>query len=77
MVRFFRHAFKASHLHEAILRYVQKAPDDIRCESDRNEFEELMAAKKESAPGPMGFRKVSTGVLEAQVLSFYTTCTNT
>ena len=37
-----------------ILRYVQKAPDDIRWEIDRNEFDELMAAKKESAPGPDG-----------------------
>ena len=42
------------HLHEAILRCVQKAPDDIRCEIDRNEFDEVMAAKKESAPGPDG-----------------------
>ena len=54
VVRFFRHALKASHLHEAILRYVQKAADDIRWESDGNEFEELMAARKESTPGPDG-----------------------
>ena len=42
------------HHHENILRYVQKAPDDIRWEIDRNEFDELMATKKESAPGPDG-----------------------
>ena len=40
------------HCHENILRYVQKALDDICWEIDRNEFDELMAAKKESAPGP-------------------------
>ena len=32
--------------HEAILKYVQKAPDDIRWEIDRNEFHEHMATKK-------------------------------
>ena len=43
------------HRHcENILRYVQKAPDDIRWELDKNEFDELMATKKESAPGPGG-----------------------
>ena len=40
------------HHYENILRYVQKAPDDIRWEIDRNEFDELLATKKESAPGP-------------------------
>ena len=35
------------HHYENILRYVQKAPD-------RNEFDELMATEKESAPGPDG-----------------------
>ena len=59
------------HLHETILRYDQKAPDDIRWEIDRNEFNEIMAAKRDSAPGPK-FRMVSTGVLEASVLSFCT-----
>ena len=34
------------HCHETILRYVQKVPDDIRGEIDRNEFDELMATKK-------------------------------
>ena len=42
------------HHYENILRYVQKAPDDIRWEIDRNEFDELMAAKKESASDPDG-----------------------
>ena len=42
------------HHYEDILQYVQKAPDDIRWEIDKNEFDELMAAKKESAPGPDG-----------------------
>ena len=42
------------HHYENILRYVQKAPDDIRWEIDRNEFDELMATKKESAPGLEG-----------------------
>ena len=42
------------HCHEIILGCVQKAPDDIRWEIDRNEFDELMATKKESAPGPDG-----------------------
>ena len=34
------------HCHETILRYVQKAPDDIRWKIDRNEFGELIATKK-------------------------------
>ena len=37
-----------------ILRYVQKAPDDIRWTIDRTEFDELIAVKKDSAPGPDG-----------------------
>ena len=41
------------HCHETIFRYVQKALDDIRWEIDRNEYE-LMATKKDSAPGPNG-----------------------
>ena len=40
--------------YENILRYVQKAPDDIRWTIDRTEFEELIALKKDSAPGPDG-----------------------
>ena len=42
------------HCHETILGYVQKAPDDVRWEIDRNELNELLATKKESAPGPYG-----------------------
>ena len=45
------------YCHETILRYVQKAPDDMRWEIDRNEFDELMATKKESAPGPDEIQK--------------------
>ena len=42
-----RHALKSErhHCHETILRYVQKGPDDIRWESDRNDFDELMTTK--------------------------------
>ena len=36
------------------LGYVQKAPDDIRWVIDKNEFDELIATKNESAPGPDG-----------------------
>ena len=41
------------HCYETILEYVQKTPDDIRWETDKNEFDELLATK-ESAPGPDG-----------------------
>ena len=44
------------HHYENILRYVPKAPDGVRWEIDRNEFDELMATK-ESAPGPDGIQK--------------------
>ena len=39
---------------EDILRFVQKAPDDIRWTIDKTEFDELVATKKDSAPGPDG-----------------------
>ena len=42
------------HQFENLLQYVQKAPDDIRWVIDRNEFDELIAMKKDSAPGPDG-----------------------
>ena len=42
------------HQYEDILRHVQKAPDDIRWTIDRTEFDELIAMKKDSAPGPDG-----------------------
>ena len=43
------------HCYETFLRYVQKAPDDIRCSIDRNEFDELMATKKNSLQVLTGF----------------------
>ena len=42
------------HRRENILRHVQKAPDDIRWVIDNSEFDELMATRKEAAPGPDG-----------------------
>ena len=42
------------HQYEDILRYVEKAPDDIRWTIDRTEFDELIAMKKDSAPGTDG-----------------------
>ena len=42
------------HQFEDILRFVQKAPDDIRWTIDKTEFDELIAMKKDSAPGPDG-----------------------
>ena len=42
------------HQYENILRYVQKDPDDIRWTIGRTEFDELIALKKDSAPGPDG-----------------------
>ena len=38
--------------YENILRYVQKAPDDIRWTIDRTEFDHFIALKKDSARGP-------------------------
>ena len=59
------------HHYQNILRYVQKAPDDIRWEVDKSEFDELMATKKESAPGldgiPYSFYRCA-GALGSQVL---------
>ena len=42
------------HQHEDILRYVQHAPDDISWTIDQAEFDELLALKKDLAPGPVG-----------------------
>ena len=51
----FRRALKAKDtINMKTQKNVQKAPDDIRWEIDRNEFDELMAATKESAQGPDG-----------------------
>ena len=43
-VQSFRRAFEGQRHHhcENILRYVQKAPDDIRWVIDKNEFDVLM-----------------------------------
>ena len=42
------------HRFENLLQCVQRAPDDIRWIIDRAEFDELVAMKKDSAPGPDG-----------------------
>ena len=42
------------HQHEDILRFVQHAPDDISWTIDQTEFDDLLALKKDSAPGPDG-----------------------
>ena len=42
------------HSHETLLEYVQKAPEDIQWVIDKREFDEIIATKKESAPGPDG-----------------------
>ena len=42
------------HCLETILSYVQTAPDSICWKLDRNEFDELSAIKKVTAPGPGG-----------------------
>ena len=42
------------HQHEEILRFVQQAPDDINWTIDQTEFDDLLASKKDSAPGPDG-----------------------
>ena len=56
-VRFSKPASRAQGITNTknILRYVQKAPDDIRWTIYRTEFDELIALKKDSAPGPDGF----------------------
>ena len=42
------------HQHEEILRFVQQAPDDINWTVDHADFDDLLALKKDSAPGPDG-----------------------
>ena len=54
---FFRHARKArgiNHQHEDILRHIQQALGDISWTIDQGEFDDLLALKKDSAPGPDG-----------------------
>ena len=36
------------------MRFVQQAPDGINCAIDQAEFDDLLALKKDSAPGPDG-----------------------
>ena len=42
------------HQHEDILRFVQQAPDDICWTFHKAEFDDLLALKKDSAPGTDG-----------------------
>ena len=42
------------HQHDDILRHVRQAPDDIKWTIDQTEFDDLLALKKDSAPGPGG-----------------------
>ena len=42
------------HQHEDISRFVQHVPGDIRWTNDKTEFDDLLALKKDSAPGPDG-----------------------
>ena len=48
--------------HEDIFRYVQQALDDIRWTIEKTEFDELIAMKKDSAPGPDGIPYGGSGV---------------
>ena len=50
--------------HEEILRFVQRAPDDINWTIDQAEFGDLLALKEDSAPGLDG---VSCGVYRCAV----------
>ena len=60
---------------EKIMWYVQKAPDDIRWVIDKNEFDELMASKKESAFGfdeiPYSFYRCAGGLGSRILFSAY------
>ena len=46
---------KSHHAYETIPGFVQKAPEDIQWTIDKQEFNEIIATKKESPPGPDGF----------------------
>ena len=43
------------HAYETILGFVQTAEEDIQWTIDKQEFDEMIATKKESAPGPWCF----------------------
>ena len=74
-VQSFRRALKVRGTN--ILRRVQKAPDDIRWVIGKSEFDELMATKKESAPGPDGIPySFYRGVGELGFAGFCSTHTN-
>ena len=64
--------------YENILRYVQKALDDIRWVIDQNEFDELMASQKEFAPRPNGipysFYRCAGGLGSRILFCAYKTC---
>ena len=64
------------HQYEDILRYVQKAPDDIHWTIDKTEFDELIAIKKDSAPGPMEFHMALTDVRGDWAHGSFLTLTN-
>ena len=64
------------HQYENILQNVEEVPDDTRWETDRNEFDELMATKKESALALMETRTAFIGVREDWVRRFCSTHTN-
>ena len=68
---FSRHERKGPrhHQHEDILRYVHQAADDINWTIDQAEFDDLLALKKDSAPGPDGIPAVSACVLVVWVRS--------
>ena len=51
---FSTHVWKARDQHEDILRYVRHAPDDRCWTINKAEFDDLLALKKDSAPGPDG-----------------------
>ena len=42
------------HAYETTLEFVQKAPEDTQWTVDKEEFDEMIATEKESAPGPDG-----------------------
>ena len=64
------------HKYDDILRYVQKAPDDIRWIIDRTEFDELIAMKKDSALDPDGIPYGAYRCAEGWAHSSYLTLTS-
>ena len=66
------------HQHEDILRYVQQAPDDIRWTIDQAQFDDLLALKKDSAPGrdviPEGAYRCADGLGSKFLFNVYRAC---